>query len=225
LACTANTWPRNFPSITAGSRPQRDPGQVQLGLQVGAGGGEQQFQPGPAIEVDQLEVVVVLGQAHALAAHLFRDPAQFLSQGGPAGGIARAFLLSRYGTTSVVLPIDRLKVTTPSRLLRSSASGTCDEMALIEYRSSSCFSSAALTFCVPTVSTACTPASWTIFNCCSSEPASRRVYICTAIGFCAGGFDCEGGQRREQQDEACTSTDKGFHQQILPDSTDGGPGA
>jgi hypothetical protein len=32
----------------------------------------------------------------------------------------------------------------------------------------------------------------------------------------AGGFDCEGGQGSEQQDEACTSTDKGFHQQILP---------
>src|SRR2546427_3584116 len=32
----------------------------------------------PSVEVDQLEVVVVVGQAHALGAHLFRQPAQLL---------------------------------------------------------------------------------------------------------------------------------------------------
>ena len=32
-----------------------------------------------------------------------------------------------------------------------------------------------------------------------------------------GGFAREGGQGSEQQDETCTSTEKSFHQQILPE--------
>jgi hypothetical protein len=125
-----------------------------------------------------------------------------------------------------VLPIDRLKVTTPSRLLRSSASGTCDEIALIEYRSSSCFSSAALTFCVPTVSTACTPASWTIFNCCSSEPALRRVYICTAIGFCAlAASTAKAGSAASSRTRLALRRTRAFINRSSRDSTDGGPGA
>jgi hypothetical protein len=126
----------------------------------------------------------------------------------------------------VLLPIDRLNVTTPSRLPRSSASGTCDEIALIEYRSSSCLSSAALVFCVPTVSTACTPASWTIFKLLLERAGiTQGVHLHRDRLLRGGGFDCESGQGSEQQDEACSSMDKGFHQQSSRNSTDGGPGA
>ena len=70
------------------------PGQVQLDLQVGPGYFKQPFQTGFAIDIDQLEVVVVVRQAHALVAQLFGDAAQFLSQGCPVRGVGGRFFSS-----------------------------------------------------------------------------------------------------------------------------------